>query len=325
MHITVRPQPDPRSLDLRRLARQKVVGDPGCYRFRLAYLPPYGWNAVLNFLGARATPGVECVEAGRYRRTIQVDGENGVIDVSRLESGAALRLDVRVPDPRALSFVVERVRRVFDLGADPRAVGGHLRADPLLRRPLAKHPGIRTPGAWDGFELAVRAILGQQISVRAATTIAGRLASMFGSPVPTDRGLHRLFPAPAQLAHASIERAGVMPARAETIRLLARHVAKGTISFGSGVDAAAVDAAATVSALQDLPGIGRWTAEYIAMRAFGEPDAFPSGDLVLRRAAGGCTARELDRKSQAWRPWRAYAVMLLWQGATDDLVRAARG
>jgi AraC family transcriptional regulator of adaptative response / DNA-3-methyladenine glycosylase II len=298
--------------ELRRLARQKIVGDPERYRFRLAYRPPYDWDSMLAFLSARATPGVESVDASGYRRTIQVDGKHGVIDVSRLDSGAALRLDVRFPDPRALLFIVERVRRVFDLGADPAVIGEHLRADPLLRRPLARHPGMRTPGAWDGFELAVRAILGQQISVRAATTIAGRIASMFGSPVADDRGLDRLFPGPAQLASAAIERAGVMPARAGTIRSLARHVMNGTITFDT-----CIDEGGTVAALQAVPGIGRWTAEYITMRAFGEPDAFPSGDLVLRRAAGGCTARELDRRSEAWRPWRAYAVMLLWQGETD--------
>ncbi len=308
--------------ELRRLARQHAVADPECYRLRLAYRPPYDWDAVLDFLSARATPGVEQVEDGHYRRTIQVDGKHGAIDVFRPGSGAvhALHLHVRVPDPRALLRIVERVRGVFDLGADPAAIADHFRADPLLRGPLARHPGIRTPGAWDGFELAVRAILGQQISVRAATTIAGRIASMFGSPAPEGRGaacgvrdaLDRLFPTPAQLASAEVERAGVMPARAETIRSLARHAANGSIAFGS-----CADASATVSALEALPGIGDWTAQYIAMRALGEPDAFPSGDLVLRRAAGNCSARELDRRSQAWRPWRAYAVMLLWRGAID--------
>jgi AraC family transcriptional regulator, regulatory protein of adaptative response / DNA-3-methyladenine glycosylase II len=299
--------------ELRRLARQHVVAEPECYRFRLAYRPPYDWDAVLDFLRARATPGVEQVEGCHYRRTIEVDGKSGVIDVSRLDTVAALQLTVRFPDPRALLRIVERVRRVFDLGADPAVIAEHLRADPLLRRPLARHPGIRTPGAWDGFELAVRAILGQQISVRAATTIAGRIALMFGSPVPDDRGLGRLFPTPVQLANAVVERAGVMPARAETIRSLARHVAGGSIAFGSCADGRVM-----VSALKALPGIGDWTAEYIAMRALGEPDAFPSGDLVLRRAAGDCTARELDRASQAWRPWRAYAVMLLWRGAMEN-------
>jgi AraC family transcriptional regulator of adaptative response / DNA-3-methyladenine glycosylase II len=286
---------------------------PGCHRFRLSYRPPYDWDAVLAFLGARATPGVESVEDGRYRRTVWIDGKNGVVDVSLLESRSALALDVRFPDPRAALLIVERVRRVFDLGADPAVIGEHLGADPLLRQPLARHPGIRTPGAWDGFELAVRAILGQQISVRAATTMAGRIASMFGSPLVDGQGLERLFPTPAQLADAAVEHAGVMPARAGTIRALARRVADGTITFGS-----CVDGRATLSALRKLAGIGDWTAEYIAMRAFGEADAFPSGDLVLRRAAGGCTARELGRKSDAWRPWRAYAVMLLWQEATDQ-------
>ena len=208
--------------------------------------------------------------------------------------------------------IVERVRRLFDLGADPAVIGEHLGADPLLRGPLARHPGIRTPGAWDGFELAVRAILGQQISVRAATTLAGRLASMFGGAETASGEGGRLFPTPARLADAAIERAGVMPARAEAIRSLARRVSDGSITFGP-----CVDGRAAIAALSALPGIGEWTAQYIAMRALGEPDAFPRGDLVLRRLAGGLTARELDRRSDAWRPWRAYAVMLLWQSAVD--------
>ena len=298
---------------LRRLARRKVAGDPEGYRFRLAYRPPYDWDHVLAFLSARATPGVESVDAGAYRRTIAIDGKRGVICVSRHDTADALVLDVCFPDPRALLTIVERVRRIFDLGADPAAIAEHLGTHVLLRARLRKHPGIRTPGAWDGFELAVRAILGQQISVRAATTIAGRIAAMFGSPVADDGGLTRLFPTPAQLANAPLERAGVMPSRAETLRQLARHAAAGTVAFSAGVDQRAA-----TSALRAIPGIGEWTASYIAMRAFGEPDAFPSGDLILRRAAGGCTARELERKSQAWRPWRAYAVMLLWQGANDD-------
>jgi AraC family transcriptional regulator of adaptative response / DNA-3-methyladenine glycosylase II len=318
--------------ELRRLARQQGVarpfdsslvpgprkharpaqGNPECYRFRLAYRPPYDWDAVLAFLTARATPGVESGADGRYRRTISIGANIGVIEVSHLESRLALALEVQFPDPRALLFIVERVRRMFDLGADPAVVGEHLGAEPLLRQPLARHPGIRAPGAWDGFELAVRAILGQQVSVRAATTIAGRIAAMFGSPIVDGGGLERLFPTAPQLANAPIEGAGVMPARAATIRDLARAVTGGSLAFGS-----CSGGPATLAALRNVPGIGDWTAEYIAMRAFGEPDAFPSGDLVLRRAAGDCTARELERTSEAWRPWRAYAVMLLWQNATD--------
>ena len=299
---------DQRAYDRACLAQDGVES----YRFCLTYRPPYDWDAVLAFLGARATPGVEAVADGRYRRTISVDATRGLVQVCHVQSHSALDLEVHFPDPRTLPFIVGRVRRLFDIGADPAVIGEHFGGDPLLGRPLARHPGIRTPGAWDGFELAVRAILGQQVSVRAATTIAGRIASMFGSPLVEGRGLERLFPTAAQLADAAIERAGVMPARAATIRGLARRVTEGTIAFGSSTDGPA-----TLSALRGLPGIGDWTAEYIAMRAFGEPDAFPSGDLVLRRAAGGCTARELGRKSEAWRPWRAYAVMLLWQDATD--------
>lgn len=298
---------------LRRLARGGAVADPECYRFRLAYRPPYDWDSVLAFLQARATPGVEAVAESRYRRSITIDGKSGAIDVSRLASRTTLALLVRFPDPRALLFIVERVRRIFDLGADPAVIGEHLRADPLLRPRLLRHPGIRTPGAWDGFELAVRAILGQQISVRAATTLAGRIAARFGSRLADDHGLERLFPTPAQLANAAIEQAGVVTARAEAIRSLARQVADGRLTFSSGRETSA-----TVSSLRALPSIGDWTAQYIAMRALGEPDAFPTGDLVLRRMAGERTARALDRRSEAWRPWRSYAVMLLWQGATDD-------
>jgi AraC family transcriptional regulator, regulatory protein of adaptative response / DNA-3-methyladenine glycosylase II len=303
--------------ELRSLARRHVVADPGCYRFRLAYRPPYDWDSVLAFLGARATPGVESVDGIRYRRTVQVDGKNGLLDVSNQEPASSLGVEVRFADPRALLLIAERVRRMFDLGADPAVIGEHLRADPLLRSRLTRHPGIRTPGAWDGFELAVRAILGQQISVRGATTLAGRIAEMFGSSVSNGEGLTRLFPTPGELANSPLENAGVMPGRAETIRLLARRVASGTVTLGPSLDSRA-----TVSAIRALPGIGAWTAEYIAMRALGEPDAFPSGDLVARRMAGALTARELDGRSEAWRPWRAYAVMLLWQGAVDDRAKS---
>jgi AraC family transcriptional regulator, regulatory protein of adaptative response / DNA-3-methyladenine glycosylase II len=299
--------------ELRRLARQSAQTDRDCYRFRLAYRPPYDWEAMLAFLRARATPGVELVDESRYRRTITIDGTHGTIDVSRLERGSALGVDVRFPNPRALLSIVERVRRVFDLGADPTVITEHLGTDRLLRGPLSRHPGIRTPGAWDGFELAVRAILGQQISVRAATTIAGRLASTWGSAVPGGEGLERLFPTPEQLAAAELERAGVMPTRAESIRSLAHAVMDGTVRLD-----ARADGRAAVAALRALPGIGAWTAEYIAMRALGEPDAFPTGDLVLRRAAGNLSASALDRRSEAWRPWRAYAVMLLWQAASGS-------
>ncbi len=279
------------------------------YRVELPYRPPYDWDAVLGFLRGRATPGVEAVDGSHYRRTIALDGECGFFDVSPIDSRAAIALDVHISDPRQLLTVVDRVRRMFDLNADPRAIAADLGGDALLSSALARHPGIRTPGAWNGFELAVRAIIGQQVSVRAATTITGRIASLFGTAATTHApGFGRFFPTPAQLANAAIEQAGVMSSRAAAIRTLARHVACGTLTLSPSIDPRS-----TIAKLKALPGIGDWTAQYVAMRALGEPDAFLSGDLIVRRAGGNCSAREMECRSLAWRPWRAYAVMLLWQ------------
>lgn len=279
------------------------------YTFRLAYRPPYDWDAMARFLAARATPGIEQVDAEGYRRTIAIGSQRGTIAVSPArDGGPAVMLEVRFPDPRALLSIVERTRRMFDLGADPAVIGECLGADRLLRRVLAKHPGIRTPGAWDGFELTVRAILGQQISVRAATTMAGRVAERWGDPIDTSIGLARLFPAPQRLADAALEEIGLIPARAATIRAVAQAAMNGSLVF---------DGVSTHQTLRSIPGIGEWTAQYVAMRALNEPDAFPSGDLVLRRMAGDLPARTLDTRSHDWSPWRAYAVMLLWQAAIE--------
>ena len=292
---------------LRRLARKRPIGRTG-YQFRIAYRAPYDWKAVIGFLAARATPGVERVDADGYQRTIAINGHNGTITVSPAADAPALILDVDLNDSRALLLIVERVRRMFDVAADPALIAEQLSDDALLKQSLAAHPGIRTPGAWDPFEVAVRAILGQQISVAAATTIAGRVAARWGTPIQAANGLARLFPTAAQLADAPLEDAGITSARAGTLRALARAVIEGTLSF---------DGVATSAQLRAIPGIGDWTTQYVLMRALNEPDAFLPGDLVLKRMAGGCSALELDRRSQPWRPWRAYAVMLLWQSARD--------
>ena len=298
--------------ELRKVSRQRLDGAE-CYRFRLSYRPPYDWAQVIGFLAARATPGVELVKADCYQRTISIGSTGGTIAIAPADEGPALNLEVRFGDPRALLSIVERVRRMFDLGADPALIAEQLSGDVLLRGAMAAHPGIRTPGAWDPFEVSVRAILGQQISVKAATTFAGRIADRWG----TVSGSHRLFPTPQQLADAPLEEVGIISSRASTLRALARAVRAGAIVF---------DGIATLDGLRAIPGIGEWTAQYVAMRALNEPDAFPSGDLVLRRMAGGCSARELERRSEAWRPWRAYAVMLLWQAARDhdDHIRRTR-
>ena len=284
-------------------------------RLSFPYRPPYDWDALMAFLAARATPGVELVDRSSYRRTIEIKGLTGTIQVRQSGAKPAIDLEVRFPHSRALPVIVERVRRMFDLEANPLVIAKHLAGDALIGGILQRHPGIRTPGAWDGFELAVRAILGQQVSVAAATTMAGRLAARFGAPVDTTDGLDRTFPVAAQLLNAPIEELGVISARAETIRTLARAVTAGTVSLTATSDFNRV-----MKALQALRGIGPWTAQYIAMRGLGDTDAFPRGDLVLRRMAGDCTSRELDHQSERWRPWRSYAVMLLWQAATDTKV-----
>ena len=228
--------------------------------------------------------------------------------IAPVNGSPALTLEVRFPDPRLLLSIVERAKRMFDVAADPAVIAGQLSVDPLLKRACSTHTGIRVAGAWDPFELTVRAILGQQISVRAATTIAGRVAARWGSPVEAGAGLDRLFPTAAQLRNAPIENAGVIASRARAIRALAGAVHDGTLVF---------DAASCLDALRSIPGIGEWTTQYVAMRALNEPDAFLCGDLVLRKKAGNCSPRELEARAEGWRPWRGYAVMLLWQAATD--------
>jgi AraC family transcriptional regulator of adaptative response / DNA-3-methyladenine glycosylase II len=207
---------------------------------------------------------------------------------------------------------VRRVRRIFDLDADPAAVHALLSQTPLLARGLRRRPGLRVPGGWDGFEVAVRAVLGQQVSVAGATTLARRLVQAHGAIRPQGQpGLDRIFPAPEILAEAPLEKIGLPKSRAATLRALAGAVASGQVHFGAGqrLD----DFVRSITA---LPGIGPWTAHYVAMRALGHPDAFPAGDLVLQQVLGGedgrLSERETEARSQTWRPWRAYAVLHLW-------------
>ena len=273
-------------------------------RVVLPYTPPYDWEAMSRFLAVRATPGVERVDASGYCRTISINGFTGSIAVAPMESGNALTVDVAIPDRALVPSIVERVAAMFDVDHDPAVISTALGSQRLFKRVCASHAGIRLPGAWDPFELAIRAILGQQVSVRAATTMAGRLAARWGDAVETELGADRLFPWPATLVDAKLERIGVLSTRAKTIRLLSQQVCSGTLSFASP---------SIIEDLQKIAGIGDWTAQYIAMRALKNTDAFPSGDLILRRKAGNCTAKMLEKRSQKWRPWRAYAVMLLWQ------------
>ncbi len=302
---------------IRRLARQSGAQPDDQYAFCLRYRPPYQWQHMLAFLAPRATPGVEAVDEGVYRRSISLDGAYGWFEVSCDEANHSMALRVHFPDARCLFLICERVRAMFDLNADWIAIDSALRASPLLAARVDAAPGLRVPGCWDGFELATRAIIGQQISVKGATTLAGRLVREFGksrdfagSPY---NGLTHTFPTPDILADADLRRAGLTTARAETIRALARAVCDGRISFHGVIDSDAFQAG-----LCEIPGIGRWTAQYVAMRALGDPDAFPSSDLGLLRALGLNSARDLENHAEAWRPWRAYAAMYLWTLASEN-------
>src|SRR5262245_47316816 len=296
---------------LRRLMRQKAAEAENQYLFRLRFRPPFDWEGMLAFLAPRATPGVEAVELGCYRRSISLDGDHGYFEVSRDEGRDALIARVQFGNPRSLFFIVERIRTMFDLNADWTAIVEGLGTDPELVERLNAHPGLRVPGCWNGFELATRAVLGQQISVKGATTLAGRIARTFGQPFHGASGLTHLFPTPEILAKARLAGIGLPRARAETIQALSRAVSSGQISF-DGI----VDSDNFLSRLCQIPGIGNWTAQYVAMRALGEPDAFPRGDLGLLHALKLESSRELEQRAEAWRPWRAYAVMYLWNTAT---------
>jgi AraC family transcriptional regulator, regulatory protein of adaptative response / DNA-3-methyladenine glycosylase II len=294
---------------IRCLARHAGTRAENAYRFHLDYRPAYNWTRILEFLAARATPGVEAVQPGRYRRSISLHGDHGWVDVSLQEHRNALQVCVQIGDPRSLFFIIERIRAMFDLNADWSVIESTLGADPMLAPAVQAEAGLRVPGCWSGFELTTRTIVGQQISVKAATTLAGRIAASFGQRFAPADGLTHLFPTPEILAEADLTRVGLTRARAETVRTFARAVCERRIRFEAVFDDQALRAQ-----LCEIAGIGTWTAEYVAMRALCDPDAFPAGDLHLRRNAGHCTQRELERRAESWRPWRAYAAMLLWQG-----------
>ncbi len=301
---------------LRRMGvREESFGTTGAVAVKLGYRLPYDWKAILSFLSARAIPGIETVSSGRYARTIAIGEEHGVLVVEPVE-GNCLKVTVRSPSLRYLPVIIARVRRVFDLAADPVAIGAHLSLDPILAPLVAARPGLRVPGAWDGFELAVRAILGQQIAVSAATRLAGRLVSSHGEnildPAALEMGLTHLFPTPRQLAAADLAALGMPRARRAALSSLAAAIVADPLIFGPR---RSLEEA--IAQLRSLPGVGAWTAQYIAMRELREPDAFPAADIGLMRAMGeGSAVRpspaDLLAHAEQWRPWRAYAALHLW-------------
>jgi AraC family transcriptional regulator, regulatory protein of adaptative response / DNA-3-methyladenine glycosylase II len=279
------------------------------FSFRLTYRPPFDWDRLLSFLAKRVIPHVESVQDGKYFRTIQLSRQNqniaGHLEV-RHEADKRT-VSVRLSDSLlpVCAAVLERLKRLFDLRADPVAISS------VLGKLAQARPGLRVPGSFDGFEMAVRAILGQQISVAAASTLAGRLALRFGESIQTPFSwLTRLFPTPERLASASaaeMARLGITGQRAKTVIALSRAVAGGALRLepGSRIEE-------TLDELHKIPGVGEWTVQYIAMRALSWPDAFPHTDLGVKKALEINNPKEILGLAEKWRPWRAYATLHLW-------------
>ena len=290
---------------------------------RLAFRPPYDWEQVSDFLAKRAVPGIERVDERGYARTVAAGDSHGIVCVRPVEDQDALELRVRNTTPAALLQLTSSVRRVFDLAADPVKIALTFGSDPLLGPLVKRRPGLRISGAWDPFECCVRAILGQLVSVSAGCTLAGRLVARFGRLISlAEDGLTRVFPTPADLAIADLDGLGLTKARSAAIRALARAVADGKLTFDGPTKV-------VTEGLSALPGVGMWTAQYVALRALSEPDAFPSSDLVLRRMAamGGSalSIRSIEACAEDWRPWRGYAAMHLWPQRNRCSAQTKRG
>ena len=310
----------------RETAEDISAGPEGEVTLKLRYRAPYDWYAMLSFLAARAVTGMELVENGTYARVIDLDGAIGAVQVSQAPGEDALIAQVRFPKLSSLPTIIARLRRVFDLSADPQAINAHLSQDPALAPLVAGRPGLRAPGGWDGFELAVRAILGQQVTVGAAIALAGKLVAAYGEPAPLsatgDARLSHAFPRPERLAKEEIT-LGMPGARVKALTGLAAAVAEdpNILGIGRSLDEA-------VARLKALPGVGEWTAQYIALRGMREPDAFPAADVGLMRALADengkrPNAAALLERAEAWRPWRAYAAQHLWAASPTATEKAA--
>lgn len=299
----------------------------GGVTLRLRYRPPYDWPAMLAYLRARTIDGVEQVEGEVYRRSVAEGEEIGTVEIRHEPARDNLAVLVRFPSVRALPGILARVRRVFDVGADIEAIGAHLSQDPFLAPLVARRPGLRAPGGWDGFELAVRAVLGQQVTVVAARQLAGRLVSICGAEVPAasrlNPALSRAFPSPQRVAAADLGALGMPGSRRATLTALAEAAIADPLlfrPFGTVEEA--------IARLRQIRGIGDWTAQYIALRALREPDAFPASDVgLLRGAADGAGVRptpaDLLVRAEPWRPWRAYAAQHLWAADAVPVAKAA--
>ena len=303
---------------IRRAVASEVEGEHDALVLRLAYRPPFQWENMLHYLARRSVAGVETVQGETYLRTVRIGGASGWLRATHLPARNQLVLALAPSLSSVLMPLLARVRSQFDLDANPALIDAWLRQDPLLAARLQALSGLRVPGAFDAFELAVRAVLGQQVSVAGATTLAARLVRQFGDAAETPfAALTHHFPDPAVLAASDaqvIGRIGLPQTRAQTICNLAQFAATGGLNLppGSSLEDA-------VARLKSVRGIGDWTAHYIALRALRFPDAFPAGDLGLQKAVGGgtrLTEKQLAARAVAWSPWRGYAALALWMTST---------
>lgn len=284
-------------------------------KLRLPHKAPYDWAHLHAFLARRAIAGIESVTAGTYTRTVGTPGGHALVHVQPAARGHALELRIRADASADFPSLCVVARRKFGLDADPAKIVAALKRDPQLRDLSTRRPGIRIPGTWDPFESGVRAILGQQVTVAAGRTLLTRLAQRLGQPVAGEEsGLNRLFPTPESIAQCKLDDFGVPRARAAAQQGFARAVRDGAVDFNEPAER-------VMCALVDLPGVGPWTAGYVALRGLSDPDGFPAGDLILRQQAssngGALTARELNTRAELWRPFRGYAVMHLWEASAD--------
>ncbi|MGE8360453.1 DNA-3-methyladenine glycosylase family protein [Pseudomonas sp.] len=282
----------------------------------LPYQPPWDWRQFHGHFALRALPGMEQLDTDRYSRSFRLGGVSGWFSVSP-RTDHCLELRHSPSADACQGALIGRVRKMFDLDANPGQIARHFASDMHLAAMLARNPGLRLPTAFDPFEQAVRAIVGQQVTVKAAVTITARLLTRLGTPlVDAPSGVERLFPSPEALAEASLDGIGMPGKRVQTLQHLAGQIASGDLRLSLEDGSAAL-----IERLCALPGIGPWTAEYIALRAFGEADAFPASDLGLLKAPvwgpEGIDARSLKTRAEAWRPWRAYAAAHLWHNYSE--------
>jgi AraC family transcriptional regulator of adaptative response / DNA-3-methyladenine glycosylase II len=308
--------------DLRRQRRGGVAATSADeVILKLAYRPPYAWHQVRSFLATRAVHGLERVDDRGYARTVRGENGHAIVCVRPLHDNDELELKVRGAAPTMLFQISNTARRMFDLAADPARIALAFHSDEVLTPLIRREPGLRIPGSWDPFECAVRTVLGEQSDPATARTLTHRLVKHFGQPIAggCDELTH-LFPTPEQLAVADLTGLGISAARGSAVQALARAVQEGSVDFTANVEE-------FTTALSAVPGFDAWIAQYVALRALGEPDALPPGDIVARRAVahgdGSLTSRELEMLADTWRPWRGYALLHLWHAFDQQQLRDA--